>query len=157
MEYAEQQEVVIDNERYHMDMSAKQLREACKKHDLPTSGSKKKMMLRLETYRVRLQMLMESELAKKMYEEERRPPTQIKPPKLPSQEEQDEHSLTHWPMATWCEACLATRSIRSVWDDGGSSKQDEGSAGNTNCSQRLGKLEDGDRGTCEVRTAQQKH
>ena len=110
MEYEDQQEVTIDNEKFTMEMSAKQLREACLKHNLATSGSKKKLMLRLETYRVRLQMLMESDLAKKLYEEQMRRPVQIKPPKLPSQEEQDEHNLTHWPMATWCEACLATRS-----------------------------------------------
>ena len=53
---------------------------------------------------------MESELARKMYEEEQRKPVQIKAPRLPSQQEQDEHNLTHWPFASWCDACLATRS-----------------------------------------------
>ena len=84
MKFEEQEEVVIDDERFYKDMIAKVLKEACQKHQLATSGSKKKLLKRLGAYKLRMQMLMESEIARKMYEEKRRKPPQIKPPRLPS-------------------------------------------------------------------------
>ena len=47
MEFEEQEEVIIDDERYHKDMTAKVLKEARQKQQLATSGSKKKLSKRL--------------------------------------------------------------------------------------------------------------
>ena len=51
-----------------------------------------------------------TELATKLYLESMRQPVKVKAPKIPTQEELDEHNLTHIPFQSWCEACLATRS-----------------------------------------------
>ena len=44
LEYEEKEEVVIDEERYHKDMTVKDLKAACEKFQLATSGSKKKLL-----------------------------------------------------------------------------------------------------------------
>ena len=59
---------------------------------------------------MKLDAQLETEVATKLYRESLRRPVQIRAPKLPSPKEQGEHALTHWPFASWCEACLATRS-----------------------------------------------
>ena len=114
LEHEEKEEIVIDDERYHNGMTVKQLKAACEKHQLATSGSRRKLLNRLGVYKLGMQMLMESQLARKMYEKEKRRRVQIKAPRLPSQQEQDEHNLIDWPFALWCDACWATRSKENV-------------------------------------------
>ena len=105
-----EENVKIDNHVFSKEMTTKQLRTACQKYGLPQSGTKWKLLQRLEQFKAKLDAQMETEVATKLYQESLRRPVQIKAPKLPSVKEQEEHALTHIPFASWCEACLATRS-----------------------------------------------
>lgn len=53
-----------------------------------------------------LETQMETEIAKKLYREK---PVSIGIPARPSVAQQNENNLTHWPFASWCQACLATK------------------------------------------------
>ncbi|CAJ1377556.1 unnamed protein product, partial [Effrenium voratum] len=54
------------------------------------------------------------EIARKLYREKERKPVSLGIPKRPSLEQQNEHNLTHYPFAGWCQACLSTRAKEEV-------------------------------------------
>ena len=110
IEADDKDEVEIDGVKFSAEMKLTELQEACERYCLPKTGSKRKVLKRLESFRLQLQTKVEAELASKIYLESMRKPVKIKAPKIPTAEEYDEHNLTHIPFQSWCEACLATRS-----------------------------------------------
>ena len=105
-----QSEVELDEAPYSEKMTVKELQLACKERQLPTSGSKKKLLERLVAFKVNLENHMHMAVAHKLYNEQRRRPVTLGQPKLPSLAEQELHNVTHWPLAPWCQACVASRS-----------------------------------------------
>ena len=69
---------------------------------MPTSGSKSKLLMRLDNFRMDLEAKMQTEIARKLYREKERKPVSLGIPKRPSLEQQNEHNLTHYPFAGWC-------------------------------------------------------
>ena len=61
-----------------------------------------------------LEAKMQTEIARKLYREKERKPVSLGIPKRPSLEQQNEHNLTHYPFAGWCQACLSTRAKEEV-------------------------------------------
>ena len=110
IEVSDKETVEIDGKNYTAEMTLAELRKACRSFCLAESGSKAKLLRRLEEFRLQLAMKMEAEVAKRLFLEQQRKPVSIKVPKLPSPEEQEQHYLTHIPFQSWCEACLASRS-----------------------------------------------
>ena len=105
-----QSEVELDETTYSEKMTVKELQLACKERQLPTSGSKKKLLERLVAFKVNLENHMHLAVANKLYNEQRRRPVTLGQPKLPSLAEQELRNVTHWPYAPWCQACVASRS-----------------------------------------------
>ena len=103
-------EVELDEVTFSEKMSVKELQMACKERQLAHTGSKKKLLERLVAFKVNLENQMHLAVAKKLYNEQRRRPVTLGQPKLPSLAEQELHNVTHWPFASWCQACVASRS-----------------------------------------------
>ena len=93
-------EVEMDAVRYSLDNSLKELREGCERHGL--------------CIRMDLESKMQTEIARKLYREKERKPVSLGIPKRPSLEQQNEHNLTHYPFAGWCQACLSARAKEEV-------------------------------------------
>ena len=70
-------EVDMDAIRYSLDNSLKALREGCERHGLPTSGSKSKLLMRLDNFRMDLEAKMQTEIARKLYREKERKPVSL--------------------------------------------------------------------------------
>ena len=70
--------------------------------------------MRLDNFRMDLEAKMQTEIARKLYREKERKPVSLGIPKRPSLEQQNEHNLTHYPFAGWCQACLSTRAKEEV-------------------------------------------
>ena len=66
-------------------------------------------------FKVNLENQMHLAVANKLYNEQRRRPVTLGHPKFPSLAEQELHNVTHWPFASWCQACVAAAS-RSTED-----------------------------------------
>ena len=105
-----QHEVEMDEVVYSEKMTVKELQMACKERQLAYTGSKKKLLERLVAFKVNLENQMHLAVASKLYNERRRRPVTLGQPKLPSLAEQELHNVTHWPFASWCQACVASRS-----------------------------------------------
>ena len=104
------QEVELDEVTFSDKMTVKELQVACKERQLAYSGSKKKLLERLVAFKVNIENQMHLAVASKLYNEQRRRPITLGQPKLPSLAEQELHNVTHWPFASWCQACVASRS-----------------------------------------------
>ena len=105
----QRKEVEMDAIRYSLYNSLKELREGCERHGLPTSGSKSKLLMRLDNFRMDLEAKMQTEIARKLHCEKERKPVSLGIPKRPSLEQQNEHNLTHYPFAGWCQACTRAK------------------------------------------------
>ena len=103
-------EVELDEVTFSEKMSVKELQMACKERQLAHTGSKKKLLERLVAFKVNLENQMHLAVASKLYNEQRRRPVTLGQPKLPSLAEQELRNVTHWPFASWCQACVASRS-----------------------------------------------
>ena len=55
----------MDAVRYSLDNSLEELREGCERHGLPTSGSKAKLLMRLDNFRMDPESKMQTEIARK--------------------------------------------------------------------------------------------
>ena len=102
-------EVQIDEEVVTMANTLKKLQEKCNMLGLATSGSKAKLLARLQKYKHREEERIASESAKRLYAESRREAIPIKTPKLPTRHEQELHLLTHLPYQDWCMQCVMNR------------------------------------------------
>ena len=96
-----QHEVELDEVTFSERMTVKELQMACKE---------KKLLERLVAFKVNLETQMHLAVAHKLYNEQSRRPVTLGQPKLPSLAEQELHNVTHWPFASWCQACVASRS-----------------------------------------------
>ena len=105
-----QHEVELDEVTFSERMTVKELQMACKERQLAHTGSKKKLLERLVAFEVNLETQMHLAVAHKLYNEQSRRPVTLGQPKLPSLAEQELHNVTHWPFASWCQACVASRS-----------------------------------------------
>ena len=90
-----QSEVELDETTHSEKMTVKELQLACKERQLPTSGSKKKLLERLVAFKVNLENHMHLAVANKLHKEQRRRPVTLGQPKLPSLAEQELHNVTH--------------------------------------------------------------
>ena len=104
-----QMNVEIDDIKYTKDNKLKELQSACQKLGLPTSGSKIKVLPRLQQYKYKQEERVAFEVAQRLYSEARREAIPVPTPKLPSRHEQELHQLTHIPHQPWCQTCIATR------------------------------------------------
>ncbi|CAK8994567.1 unnamed protein product, partial [Durusdinium trenchii] len=102
-------EVQIDEEVVTMANTLKKLQEKCNMLGLATSGSKAKLLARLQKYKHREEERIALESAKRLYAESRREAIPIKTPKLPTRHEQELHLLTHLPYQDWCMQCVMNR------------------------------------------------
>ena len=82
-------EVELDEVTFSEKMSVKELQMACKERQLAHTGSKKKLLERLVTFKVNLENQMHLAVANKLYNEQRRRPVTLGQPKLPSLAEQE--------------------------------------------------------------------
>ena len=96
-----QHEVELDEVTFSERMTVKELQMACKE---------KKLLERLVAFKVNLETQMHLAVAHKLYNEQRRRRVTLGQPKLPSLAEQELRNVTHWPFASWCQACVASRS-----------------------------------------------
>ena len=103
------EEVELDEVLYNSNSTVKDLRDACKQRSLAFSGSKKKMLQRLQGFKRELEGRLQLEVASKLFRERERKPVALGQPKLPSLRDQELHFITHLPYAPWCQACVATR------------------------------------------------
>ncbi|CAK9000469.1 unnamed protein product, partial [Durusdinium trenchii] len=102
--------IQIDEAWFDKETKLKDLQEACKQLGLATSGSKIKVLRRLQSYKHHQEEKMAYEIAQRLFSESRREAIPLKTPKLPSRHEQELHQLTHLPFQSWCQQCVATRS-----------------------------------------------
>ncbi|CAK9065018.1 unnamed protein product, partial [Durusdinium trenchii] len=112
MEFVDPDElrVQIDETWFDKETKLKDLQEICKQLGLATSGSKTKVLRRLQRYKHQQEEKMAYEVAQRLFAESRREAIPLKTPKLPSRHEQELHQLTHLPFQPWCQQCVATRS-----------------------------------------------
>ncbi|CAK9080671.1 unnamed protein product [Durusdinium trenchii] len=102
--------IQIDETWFDKETKLKDLQEICKQLGLATSGSKIKVLRRLQSYKHHQEEKMAYEIAQRLFSESRREAIPLKAPKLPSRHEQELHQLTHLPFQSWCQQCVATRS-----------------------------------------------
>ena len=102
-------DVEIDDVKYTKDNKLKELQSACQKLGLPTSGSKMRVLRRLQQYKYKQEERVAFEVAQRLYSEARREAVPVPTPKLPSRHEQEMRQLTHIPYQAWCQTCIATR------------------------------------------------
>ena len=102
-------EVELDETMFSEKTSVKDLQVACKERNLPYTGSKKRLLERLMSFKINIETQMQLSIANKIYKEQQRIPVTIGQPKLPSFSEQERHFITHMPYAGWCQACVASR------------------------------------------------
>ena len=102
-------EVELDETMFSEKTSVKDLQVACKERNLPYTGSKKRLLERLMSFKINIETQMQLSIANKIYKEQQRVPVTIGQPKLPSLAEQERHFITHMPYAGWCQACVASR------------------------------------------------
>ena len=87
----------------------RQLRAACNFFGVSQSGSRLKCYQRLVSHMKEMELKAAAEaVATAQLQVARQPKDQLGI-KVPSQEEQDKHCLTHVPYQPWCEACLKHR------------------------------------------------
>ncbi|CAK9025335.1 unnamed protein product [Durusdinium trenchii] len=110
-------EVSIDELTFNKDNKLKDLQDMCRKLGLPTSGSKVKVLRRLQQYKHHEEEKIAYEIAQRLYSEQRREAIPVKTPKLPTKHEQELHQLTHLPFQAWCQQCVATRAKEDVRTD----------------------------------------
>ena len=75
--------MAINDKVYTIEDDGKTLKKACSDRGLP-SGTKKNLLLRLHNFKLKMKWEFEDGVAKKMYEEDKRKPVQIKVPQVPS-------------------------------------------------------------------------
>ena len=102
--------IQIDEAWFDKETKLKDLQEVCKQLGLATSGSKIKVLRRLQSYKHHQEEKMAYEVAQRLFSESRREAIPLTTPKLPSRHEQELHQLTHLPFQSWCQQCVATRS-----------------------------------------------
>ncbi|CAK9116129.1 unnamed protein product, partial [Durusdinium trenchii] len=102
--------VQIDETWFDKETKLKDLQEICKQLGLATSGSKTKVLRRLQRFKHQQEEKMAYEVAQRLFAESRREAIPLKTPKLPSRHEQELRQLTHLPFQPWCQQCVATRS-----------------------------------------------
>ena len=107
--YPDALDVEIDDVKYTEDNKLKELQSACQKLGLPTSGSKMRVLRRLQQYKYKQEERVAFEVAQRLYSEARREAVPVPTPKLPPRHEQEMHQLTHIPYKAWCQTCIATR------------------------------------------------
>ncbi|CAK9062295.1 unnamed protein product [Durusdinium trenchii] len=110
-------EVSIDELTFNKDNKLKDLQDMCRKLGLPTSGSKVKVLRRLQQHKHHEEEKIAYEIAQRLYSEQRREAIPVKTPKLPTKHEQELHQLTHLPFQAWCQQCVATRAKEDVRTD----------------------------------------
>ena len=81
----------IDDVKYTKDNKLKELQSACQKLGLPTSGSKMRVLRRLQQYKYKHEERVAFEVAQRLYSEARREAVPVPTPKLPSRHEQEMH------------------------------------------------------------------
>ena len=102
--------VQIDDVWFDKETKLKDLQDICKQLGLATSGSKIKVLRRLQRYKHQEEEKLAYEVAQRLFSESRREAVPLKTPKLPSRHEQELHQLTRLPFQPWCQQCVATRS-----------------------------------------------
>ena len=94
---------------YNEKNTVKELQLARKERGLAYTGSKKRLLSRLIAFKVDIENKFQMSIANKLFKEQQRTPLTLGHPKLPSLAEQELHFVTHWPYASWCQACMAAR------------------------------------------------
>eukprot|EP00435_Cladocopium_sp_Y103_P064564 s72_g26.t1 len=78
-------------------------------YTLSTSGSKQKCFTKLLNHAKRLELETVTAAAKNAQMDEQRVPSAPPLAVPPSEAEQQQHALTHWPYASWCASCVSHR------------------------------------------------
>eukprot|EP00435_Cladocopium_sp_Y103_P056449 s2990_g19.t1 len=78
-------------------------------YNLSTSGSKQKCFTKLPNHAKRLELETVTAAAKNAQMDEQRVPSAPPLAVPPSDAEQQQHALTHWPYANWCASCDPAR------------------------------------------------
>ncbi|CAK9026497.1 unnamed protein product [Durusdinium trenchii] len=86
--------VQIDDVWFDKETKLKDLQDICKQLGLATSGSKIKVLRRLQRYKHQEEEKLAYEVAQRLFSESRREAVPLKTPKLPSRHEQELHQLT---------------------------------------------------------------
>ena len=98
--------VIVEGVSLSLSSSLTNIRLGCESLGLSKCGGKEKCLKRMLEH-VRAQELIAATSATvKIQRENSRVPTEQSRPVVPSQSMIDEHALTHYPYADWCEKCV---------------------------------------------------
>ena len=98
--------VIVDGVSLSLSSSLANIRLGCESLGLSKRGGKEKCLKRMLEH-VRAQELIAATSATvKIQRENARGPAEQSRPVVPSQSMIDEHALTHYPYADWCETCV---------------------------------------------------
>ena len=102
-------EVLIDGVKLDSNSSLATLRGACDSLGLSRGGGKMKCLKRLWDHLQTQEMIAAHDAQRHLQGDIMRPAVGQPVPAEPSQAQKDEHCLTHYPYAAWCELCVANR------------------------------------------------